>query len=482
MATSKVLQKPQIISIVGSTIKIAHPDISKNPRTSLGAPILAAGTAMTVLDNNRFSDDDWFIAGETGNQETEEDDVNGAVTRGTSLTVTNTLKFDHEINCPITKIYERGIKIYGAATDGGAGTLIASVDAITTPIADAVMIQWNRQFTEYTLISTDTTYAFYYVQFTDGTTSSSASDYVASTGLASNSAISIINQALDLTNTELDDQNITLPQCVKWLNDAQTAVTQFMYQDSRTGLYKHKDWDFEITEGSITVSENENEFSLSSLGMKYNNDQAIISVRLGKMGKLDKITAQEMDDNYDDKARTELSVQATAGQTTLTVDSNIQFSDSGSLFVGEDELTYTGKSGTTGFTGIPASGTGSITATHAVDSPVWQGVEPGLPEEFSVFDGVLTTSLPIHSDYDSYPLDVKYFKALTAITEASDTTEITFTNILQLYVASKIEQRKGNTEQSTLYLQQFEKGMLNNAIGDQIPTMDTEEYYKFSEP
>jgi len=485
MATklSKVLQKPTIISIIGSTIKIGHPDISKNPTTQLSASIAASGTTMTVVDNNRFEDDDWFIAGNIGVGETEECDVNGAVTRGTSMTVTNSLKFDHEINAPITKIYERGIKIYGAATDGGAGTLIASVDAITTPIADAVMIQWNRQYTEYTIQSTDTAYAYYFVKFTDGTTDSSASDYILSSGLTANSVMSMIEEALHLTNTEFDDVNITLPRCIKWTNEAQTAITQFMYQDPQNALYKHKDWEFEVTKAStIAVSENENEFSLSSLSMKYDNDKAVISVRLGKQGAMEKITPQEMDDEYDDKARTELSVQATAGDTTLTVDSNVQFDDSGTLYIEEDVITYTGKSSTTGFTGVPASGTGAITATHAIDSPVWQGVEPGLPTKYSIFDGTLTLNMPVDSDYDGYPLDIKYFNTLTALTEASDTTAVSFYNIMPLYVAAKIEQRKGNTDQSLLYMQQFEKGVLNNAIGDEVPTIDVEEYYKFGEP
>lgn len=51
MAVSKLLQTPQIIEITGSTIKIAHPNISKNFKTALGAPISAAGTAQRLEDH-----------------------------------------------------------------------------------------------------------------------------------------------------------------------------------------------------------------------------------------------------------------------------------------------------------------------------------------------------------------------------------------------------------------------------------------------
>jgi hypothetical protein len=164
MGTSDLLQKPSIIEIIGSTIRVSHPNISKYTRHYLRSSIAAGGTTLTVDDNNGLEDNDWFILGEIGDGKTEDGDVNGAVTRGTSITITNTSSFAHDIDTPITKILERGIRIYGAATDGGAGTLITSVDAKTASgrqLADAIMIHWDKEYTEYTMISTDTAYAYY---------------------------------------------------------------------------------------------------------------------------------------------------------------------------------------------------------------------------------------------------------------------------------------------------------------------------------
>lgn len=47
MATAKSLHIPQILSVSKSLIRIAHPDVSDYPRTYLGAPLAAAGTAAT---------------------------------------------------------------------------------------------------------------------------------------------------------------------------------------------------------------------------------------------------------------------------------------------------------------------------------------------------------------------------------------------------------------------------------------------------
>lgn len=481
MATSKNLQKPTIIGIVGSTIKISHPDISKNAKSYLAAPISAAGTAMTVLDNNGFSDNDWFIVGEIGNQETEENDVNGAVTRGNSITVTNTLKFDHEIPAPVNKIYERGIKIYGAATDGGAGTLIESLDAITVPVADAVSIQWNRNYTEYTLLSTDTAYAYYYVVFSDGTTSSDPSDYILAAGLSSSSVMYMIQQALDLTNSELDDKGITLPQCIRWADNAQSEITQYIYKDPGTARYNQQDWSFEVSEDitTLSISENENTYSIAGLSMKYAHDKSIISIAIGAEGPLKKITTQDMDELLKNSPRTDLAVEANAGDVSITVDSNVLLEDSGSLYLGADRITYTGKTGTTILTGIPASGDGAITETHAVDSPVWQNAAPGVPTKYAIFNGNLILNAPPEDSLDGYPIKIKFMKKLPALTQASDSTEVTFPHIFQNYIASKIELRKGNADSASTYKQDFDNDILKNVIANSVPTTDYYRYYNF---
>lgn len=487
MSTAKVLQKPKIIEIVGSTIRIAHPDISNNISTYLSSSIAATGTAMSVYDNHALADDDWLLIGEIGDSETETTDINGAVTRGQSLTVTNHLSFGHELDAPVRKIHERGIKIYGAATDGGSGTLIASVDAITASgrqLADAVMIQWEREYTEYTLISTDTTYNYYYVEFTDGTTDSDASDYVASTGLTSTSVEYMIQQSLDITNSSIDSELITRPFLVRCANDCQTEISQFKYQDPTTGRYIQVNWDFEVTEDeSITATENENKYDLSTLNLKYPDfDNSIINVSIGDKKPIDQISIDEFDDIMQGRPRTEVATQAVAGDTSLVVDSNVLFGDSGSLYLGDDIVTYTGKTGTTTFTGIPASGTGSITATRAVDSAVWQGVSPGLPNRYCIFEGYLLFNYPVDDDYEDYPIRIRYYKKLTALTEASDTTEVSFTNVFQYYIGSRIEERKGNIEKADRLMKKFEDKVLNNALHNKTPITDEFEYYSYDDP
>lgn len=480
MSTSKVLQQANIIQIIGSTIRVTHPDISNNMRTTLADKIELGGTAMTVLDNNGFSDNDFFILGEIGDQETEEDDINGVVVRGTSLTVTNTLKFDHEIDAPVTLIYERAIKIYGAATNGGAGTLIASINAITTPIADAFMIQWNKQYTEYTLITSDTTYAFYYATYTDGVTEGPASDYVASSGITSNMGEYFIQQSLRMTNALLDN-NYTRPLMMTWVNDTQLAITQYMFQDPQNQSYRQMDWDFEVAyDASVLLTENQNVYDLSSINLKYpDSEKGIIDIRIGDKAPLIQISYDEFDRLQLAVRETFLSAPSAVGATTITVENNIEFSDSGTIYLGPDQLTYTGKSGTTQLTGIPASGNGSITAISAIGAPVWQNVTPGLPSKYTVFDNQLYLDIPVDTQHVGFPLKIRYFKKLTPLTENTDTTRIKFTNAFQFYLASMIEERRGNKQKAMTYMADFNKIVLNNALASKSAVTDSYQYYDY---
>ena len=88
---------------------------------------------------------------------------------------------------------------------------------------------------------------------------------------------------------------------------------------------------------------------------------------------------------------TQVRTEGAIGATTLEIDNSYDFASSGSVNVYVNgtlqTITYTGvtRSATAGvLTGIPASGTGSITATIPVDTDVWYGETEGEPVYYSV--------------------------------------------------------------------------------------------------
>lgn len=482
---AKVVQKPVILGIEGSTIKVRHPLIVDYTRTSMTAPLSAGGTTLMVRDNNNFEDNDWFILGESGNAKTEEGDVNGAVTRGTSLTITNTSSFAHEIDTPITRIIERGIKIYGAATDGGAGTLIESVDALTATtrqLADSVMIQWDRPHTEWTILSTDTAYAYYYATFTDGTTESSASDYVLAGGLAYNTGRLIVQDALDLTRSEVDGNLLTWDFLLKRVQDFQDIVTNFVLPDGTI-----KDWPFEVFEDktSIEIAQNQDAYNISNLSstLKYpDSNQGIIQIKAGA-NELKPLDLDEYERLMDGKVRTEVATQAAIGATSLVVDDTSEMTDDGSAYLSTQTaaITYTAKDDDTNtLSGIPASGTGSITATATVDAIVWQNISPATPTSYCLFNDQILFPVPPDSDIAGQKLKVKAYRVLTRIDSLADVLVIPFSHIAKWYVAAEIEFRKKEDARGDKFLARFEKELAKEALKYMNPSPETTSMYTFS--
>jgi len=465
-----ILQKPKIVEIVGSTIRIAHPDISGYTRTSVGSPIAASGTTLTVLDNNNFENNDFFIIGEPGDRKTEADDVNGAVTRGTSLTVTNTLKFGHEIDAPVTRIFETTIAIYSAATDGG------SLTEVVAPAA-AIDIAWDQPVTEYTYEGTAA--SFYVVKFYDGTTLSAASDYIPSTGLTASTAQEIINSGLDIVGEVMDDKMFNKESCLRWYNEAQDRISHYVLP---SGI--RKDWSHELTEDttSISITENENKYALSGLSSTIkegDTKQTIVNVRLGTT-VLDYKDIHQHDEDMADRVKGVVASAASAGDTTLTLDDSYEFDEDGSIDVpGQTAaVTYTANAETTGIlSGIPASGDGAITVTTvAEDATVWQGVESGDPEFYTIYNGNIELDIPPDSDLASYKLKIKYLKEISRITDLSETSSIPFYHIIPYFIAARAEQKKGRVELARMHMGDFERLLADEAKRDKYHITDTMEY------
>lgn len=475
MATSKSLQTPKILAVDGSVIRIQHPDVTNYVRTYLGAQIAAAGTAMTVLDNDGFADDDWFIIGEVGDEKTEECDVNGAVTRGTSVTVTNSLKYAHEVDAPVNRIWERKITIYGASSDGGSLTAIVDTGA-------ALNIQWSKPYTEYVLKTTDTAYAYYVVKFYDGTTLSSASDYVVNSGLSYNSAYKIIEQALENTGAKVSELGeITWPFLINSVQEWQDYVTQWI--DPQSGIKKDWSWEYITDTTSLDFVTYENRYAVSSLTyeMKYGETkQSIVNIVAGKY-PTKYVPIDVFDRMLDGKVYAQTSGSTSAGATSMVLDEAGLFETSGgTAYVYGQTITYTGISSNT-LTGIPASGTGSISTTIPTGSTVWGTSTFGRPRIWSIYNGEIVFQNPPDSSYSGWPIKIRYIKKLTRITEVSDTTEIPFSNTAQYYVSYKIEMKRGNAAGAAQYKAICDQGILSNSRSDKSYTTEVYQSYRFGD-
>jgi hypothetical protein len=165
----------------------------------------------------------------------------------------------------------------------------------------------------------------------------------------------------------------------------------------------------------------------------YDNktNKSILQIRIGSAtAPLIPLDEKEFDTLLQEAIHTQVRTQPAIGAVTLEVDNSYDFDDDGTLHIYSsntlDEITYTGitRSATAGvFTGIPATGAGSIAATHAVDSNVWQNEIEGEPRYFNVKNGKIRIYPLCDSTWQNKNVVADYNQEVTKVDSESDTID-----------------------------------------------------------
>jgi hypothetical protein len=416
---------PRIISVSGRTIKIAHLDLPTHPLTYLLSDLAASGTTLTVIDNIGFENTNLIQIGELGAKGTEIKKVNAAVTGGTSLTST-AVTFAHSAGTPIRKVLFNQWKIYGTTTNTYAtDNLIATVDMTV-----------DAPYTTY--VNTGTEYTYYWATAYDSlnsVTGQNSDSVAAATGYALNTVGSLIESSLRSTKKEKGGQ----------------ITDEWFFEEINNGLRfivgKLKHWsflqNFDYALGSSLRGSFQ--YTMPTDIDDVNTLKSILGVRVGTDDNLTFKDKREWEELLEGVVYTQVRTEAVAGQTTLNVDNSYDFADSGSVdvFVSGTKytLTYTGvtRSTTAGvLTGIPASGTGSITVTIAVDTNVWQGEDEGHPIYFTVYDGYLKIWPLPDASYDYKNVTMDYWTGRTLVNSASDVIEPSRYDLIKHWLCWKL--------------------------------------------
>lgn len=404
-------EKPRIIDVKGRNISIAHLELPQQPLTYLLADVSAGATALTVFDNAGFSQNYPILIGNLGTDQTEIKKVNAAVSTGTSLTSTG-LTFAHSIGSPIRRLLFDQWKIYGNSTNTTVGATLI----------DTVNMQVDAPFTNY--VNTGAEFNYYFVLPFDSLntiTGDAYSDGVANSGAYSlNMVGSLITSALDASKSKLEGR-ITLQWCLREINDC----LRFM-----TG--KLKRWSFLQNYNYVLSQAQRGIFgvALPSDIEDANSPKSILDIRIGSEKGLTYWDKKQWENETRLLVTTTIRTSAVAGDTSLLITNSYDFPDSGSVHVyvsgTQHTITYTGvtRSTTLGvLTGVPATGTGSITVGMASGLNVFVNEEEGNPRGFSVWDGNIYFYPMVDSAYDNSNIYLDYNTSRTVVDSVGDMIE-----------------------------------------------------------
>lgn len=426
------LQTPQILEVKDNIIRIKHPDLSANLSTSLGADSAAAAVALTVLDNEGWVDNDFFLVESPGTATATIEQVTTVGNRGASFGVVGAMTFAHSIDAPIAKLKERQIRIMGADTLAGAQTQVVAATDITFS---------NAEYTEY--FNTGPTFNFYFAEFYDGTNYSTQSDGIAaktSSGYK-NKVVQIIDRALRRRNVK-ESSKINYDLLLEDFNDAQDIITET------------KDWDFELASISSDMLVEHQQKYTPPTDLKYQeSDRSLISLSIGNGSPLTYYDWNEfLKEKISGTKFSTINGAVTAGATSITLDNSANFDDTGSIYVVGQSAAIAYTDNTSNVLTVAAD---QVTATLADGVEVWQGVSESLPDSYTLYNEELYVYPLPSSDHTGKSIDYKYYKALTRAEDINDTTEITPTSLIIDYLEACIEKYKENDSLSMRLMQNF---------------------------
>ena len=197
----------------------------------------------------------------------------------------------------------------------------------------------------------------------------------------------------------------------------------------------------------------------------YNTFRLVKDSDLGSSGgRLYVINYNEYINSYitqeDEITTTNLDGALTDSATTVTVNSTTGFDSTGTIFIGNEQITYTGTSSTT-FTGATRGANSTTAAAHSDDTQVAQFENGGVPQYVARTPDNNFLLYPFPTK--GFTLKYDFFSFPTDMSAHSDTTTIPdrFAAVIVDGATAFVYQYRGETQQYQLNFQRFEQGIKN---------------------
>lgn len=445
---------PPFITNRNRTVRIDNTQVVENAlaETFLSADIAAASGTLTVANVEKFAIAKYVWINPFA--ETAEIVAVHASTAPSQPTITlaaNTV-FAHYTGEPVYYVEFNQVEVSQSSTVGGSKSVLGTV-----------ALAGGERETVY--LDTSITSGYYFARFKDSVaaTFSSYSDACLYGGFASNTVGYMIDRALRDLELTLSEKISTL-DCLSWVNDCLKLIQG-----------KLKRWPEHYAYNAVLgqIQRGDNTTTMPTDAYDTETNKSIIGLRVGEDDRLTYLSPTDFDNQMGDVRYTQVTTQATAGQTTLEIDNSYDFEDSGTVNVYisgmKYAITYTGvtRSATAGIlTGVPASGTGSISVTIPVDTWVWQDEVEGTPAWFTVRNGVIEHWPLSDGTHDNKNLYGDYSKVATEVNSEADTIDLQRFDAVQEFLTWRMKMKArndGNLDMNDGYYLQY-KERLNDAV------------------
>ena len=271
-----------------------------------------------------------------------------------------------------------------------------------------------------------------------------------------NKVISKLNEVA-LTSTNFTSARGIQIQCQDAINEAIRYINQTDYNYP----FNHATANQTLTAGVVRYS-----LPSSTKVVDYNTFRLVKDSDLGSSGgKLRLLNYNDYIDKYitqeDEISSTTLSQSHTDSVTTITVASTTGFNASGSLYIGNEIVSYTAIGSSTTFTGVTRASSSTTAAAHADAVVVTQFNQGSIPQYVARTPDNNYLLYPYPTK--SYQVDFEYYTFPTDLVAHDDTTTIPdrFAHVIVTGAMAFVYQYRGEIQQHQVSMQLFEDGIKN---------------------
>jgi len=424
----------------------------------LAEPAVAGDAQVFLQDYTGFLDNQILLLEDFGAESAEIVTVNGTPTVNAGCVTDAVLVRSHPVGSRVYILDFNQIELSHATTATGSKTVLT-----TTLGTGLVTLQADTKIQVYN--EAEFTSGYYFARYKHSISGvfSGYTDALVYGGWDKNTVGYMIDRALRDVGETLSEK-VTRFDCYEWITTCLKLIQG-----------KLKRWPEHYSYNAVLgqIQRGDNTTTMPTDAYDTETNKSIIALRVGESGKLQYLSPGDFDNQQGDVKYTQVTTEAVAAQTTLAIDNSYDFEDSGTVNVyisgTKYSITYTGvtRSATAGvLTGVPASGTGSITVTIAVDTWVWQDEVEGIPAWFTVRNGVIEHWPLADGDNDNKNLFGDYSHVATSVDSDGDTIDLQRFDSCQAYLTWRIKcKARGNgvLDQTDGYYLTY-KEVLNDAI------------------
>jgi len=271
-----------------------------------------------------------------------------------------------------------------------------------------------------------------------------------------NRVIARLNEVA-LTSSNFTSSRGIQTQCKNAVNEAVRYINQKEFQYP----FNHSTKTQTLTAGTVkyTIPTDAKTVDYNTFRLVKDSDLATSGGRLRVLNYNDYVNAYITQEDEIDT--TTLSTSHTDSVETITVASTSGFASSGTLYIGNEQVTYTAIGSSTTFTGVTRGASSTTAAAHASGVQVAQFNDGGIPQFIVrtpdnnyLLHPFPTKSYTIKFDYFTFPSDMSAHGDTTSIPDR-------FAPIIADGATAFVYQYRGETQQYQLNMQRFEQGIKN---------------------